>query len=648
LRDLDGDLSRYSLGEALGPPGGYGAAFNAVREDGMACVVKLIHGFFDPSVHELDRLQVMLEHLSFVQSDHVVPIIDAGVDGTAAGALPWIAMPQIPGARSLREVMTEARFPLGPQLAQRIGIGVAQGLADLHAANMLHRDIKPGNLLLDADGRPLLIDFELAKIQHLTTRTSRVAEPLGTELYMAPEQLRGPVVPETDLWALGLVLAELLTGRHPVRAAARRRTDVRRVIAVDSLLPDGLPGRWPELLDALLRKVPSARPPNALAVVEWLEASDGRRLARRPVRHSPGWRWSVRSSDDMAAAENCDDEGLSVAAIDASGRARCHRTRRAAEAMPAALSFEPSYDPGQLVFGGPDDVVTPGDSDLEREVWAALRSQRDTQTNPVLLPWKTFDAAGFDDALEVLRLGLRHRAVVGSKQVIATVQLRSGAVTSRADALEIAAVLCALRPDGWRLFVDGLQPRCGPNVLLATADLAFTLATRADVWVRASGLARWPMATLPGVSVLARPGRGLWTHGGGNPRTKPERVEVASLAGPVPRDVVELIAEVWPALLRCGCRVCAANSTIVPAMGATAIAHNVTILDEQLAALLQAPFATRPARAAEVLREALDRRVAVADLVAWDGEVDDVRDVLSVLEGRARTRRAGFRLLRHA
>ncbi len=648
LKDLSGNLGRYSFGDGLGPPGGYGAAFRALRDDGLPCVVKLIHGFFNPSAQDLDRLRVMLEHLATVESDHVVPIIDAGVDRTAAGVLPWIAMPEIPGARALREVIAESAVPLGPAVARRIGIGVARGLADLHAANMLHRDVKPGNLLLGEDGQSWLIDFELAKIQQLTTRTSRVAEPLGTELYMAPEQLRGPVVPETDLWALGLVLVELLTGRQPVRAVARRQADVRRVILSDSLVPEGLPGEWHELIDALLRKVPSARPDGAQSVVEWLEAGR-RQLPTRLVRQSPRWRWEVRSLDDVAAAEDCSGEGLGVAAIDARGRARSSRLRRAARALPVALAFEPVLnESAQLSLDGlRENAVLPNDQ--ERAVFEAMRAQCDADTDEVLLPWTHVDAGDIGEAIEVLRIGLRQRGVAAGKPVVATVQLSAGAVTNRADALELASVLCALRPDGWRLLVDGLQPGCGRNVLMATADMACALASRADVWVRASGLARWFMSTLPGVSVLARSGRGLWTRGAGYmPSSIPERVEVPLLAGPVPRVVADGLADARPALLACDCRICSLPRAALPSCGAPTIAHNVMVVDGQLAMLHELPAGLRSERVAELLHAAMRRRATLPELINWDGELDDLDDVLAVVEGRAHTRRAGFRLLRFA
>ncbi|HSZ12785.1 MAG TPA: hypothetical protein VK790_01980 [Solirubrobacteraceae bacterium] len=118
MSGLSGDLNRYSLGDPLGTPGGYGAAFRAERDDGEACVVKLINGFRNPSPEVLRRLEVVLARLAHVQSDHVVPIIDAGIDdGQIGGRLPWLAMPELPDARSLQDLI--AVGPLDPPAAKR-------------------------------------------------------------------------------------------------------------------------------------------------------------------------------------------------------------------------------------------------------------------------------------------------------------------------------------------------------------------------------------------------------------------------------------------------------------------------------------------------------------------------------------------------
>jgi hypothetical protein len=96
---LSGDLARYRLIEPIGRGGGYGVPWRAMRDDSLACVVKLIQGFHDPTPAELARLEQVLVRLELVESEHVVPIIDSGVSQEAVGRLPWVAMEELPAAR---------------------------------------------------------------------------------------------------------------------------------------------------------------------------------------------------------------------------------------------------------------------------------------------------------------------------------------------------------------------------------------------------------------------------------------------------------------------------------------------------------------------------------------------------------------------
>lgn len=571
---LSGDLNRYTLGDPLGVPGGYGAAFRAVRDDGERCVVKLIHGFRDPSPDVLQRLEIVLARLSTVDSRHVVPIIDAGVDETAAGArLPWLAMPELSGARSLQDMIaTDGVFT--SVAVQRIAADMARGLADLHVVGALHRDFKPGNVLIDCDGRAWLIDFELIKILDLTTRTPRHAEPLGTPVYMAPEQFIGPVLPESDLWALGLVLVEMLTGHQPVLEIARAGGNVRRAVLGGHLVPSGLPEPWRDLVEVLLRKLPAGRPPDSGAVAQWIERLEGPPPSPLAVKGAPSHRWAVRSVDDVDAAEFAAAHGFTAFGIDVDGPAIGHarRLRRAASSMGAVLSVDapvPSLE--QLSIEDVFEQTATPEADLERFVISRLRAQRDSLADVVLLPWRKVDEVGIEEAIHALRLGLRHRHLAGSRPVLATVQCPLEILTDERRVLELAAALTALDPNGWRLLVDGMNPGCAAVAISAVTEMAAALASRADVWVRASTLVRWALVCEPGVSVLYRSGRGLWTRGGGGGGgPKPERVEIAALGGPLPRRVAERLAVARPDLVACSCPACRKSS--LPAVGPNTLA----------------------------------------------------------------------------
>jgi hypothetical protein len=630
MSQLSGDLNRYTLGEPLGIPGGYGAAFRALRDDGTPCVVKLLHGFRNPSHEALLRLEVVLARLEQVSSDHVVPIIDAGLDeGQIGGPLPWLAMRELPGARSLRQVIDS-----GDSVdIQRVAADLANGLADLYEIGALHRDLKPGNVLIDAKGRAWLIDFELIKILDLATRTPRHAEPVGTELYMAPEQFLGPVLPQSDLWALGLVLVELLTGRQPLAEVARRGGSIRRVALAQPLVPVGLSEPWGELVSVLLRKLPARRPGDARAVARWIECPTGPPPAPAAVVGSPPFRWSVRLHAEVDAAELVAARGLVVPVIDVDGpaTARVQRLRRAARRMGAALSVDaPPRDIEQLSIEDVIEGTAAPDAEVERFVLSRLRAQRDSLADIILLPWHPADEVGIDDAIHTLRLGLRHRHMAGTRPVVATVQCSLASLVDQRRALAFGAALTALDPDGWRLLVDGLDPGCSARSIAAVMDMASALASRADVWVRSNNVFRWALTTVPGVSVMYRAGRDLWTRKGrGQPRFTPERVEVASLAGPIPRWVAERLAVSRPELLACSCPACAGQ--ILPLPGQATVAHNVWTVTSQLSGLRAIPDGDRRLHVSEQLERARQLRASLSPLVGWGGEVRDVDAVLCAL-----------------
>lgn len=638
MSQLTGNLDRYSLGEQLGAPGGYGVAYSAVREDGQPCVVKLIYGFRNPSPADLARLEVMLARLRTVDSPNVVPIIDAGVDHALGGELPWIAMPHIDGARSLRDVIAQHPGPMGPAAAARFGRDIAAGLADLHAVQVLHRDLKPGNVLIGADGRARLIDFDLVKIADVITRTPRAHEPLGTEAFMAPEQRLGIARPRGDLWALGLIIVELLTGRQPVLAARRGLDGCRRAALTARLVGDDVPEPWRELCMSLLRKVPVARPASAQAVVGWFDDPATARLSPPALDQAPSWRWSLVSGVDVDAAEWAASLGAQAkawdASVPASGSAR--RLRAAAARAGAQLTLDPQAPQvGQLAL---TDLASPMDglTDLEQAAIKALREQAESPADAARLP--TVDLGdGLDEAIAALRAGLRHRAVAAGKPVIATIACRTGALTSPGLALEIAAALTALRPDGWRLLIEGLDPGCGVGALGGAMEMASALAHSADTWVRAGGLARWPLATISGVSVLYRSGRGLWTRpGGGGGGWVPERVEIDALAGPVRRDFAERIEALRPDLLACGCPVCLSSGGRLPAAGTPTVVHNIYVAGGQLDALAGRSPRERINLAVDRLQRAALARESVAAAIDWHGELDDVHAAMSTINGASR------------
>ncbi len=136
----------------------------------------------------------------------LVTVHDAGT----SGGRPYIVMELVNG-QSLADVMIERRFDEAE--ASAIVAGVAEALCAVHEINVIHRDVKPANILLDADGAPMLSDFGIARIASEVGQHTATGAAIGTVSYLAPEQVgNGEATTAIDIYALGLVLLELLTG----------------------------------------------------------------------------------------------------------------------------------------------------------------------------------------------------------------------------------------------------------------------------------------------------------------------------------------------------------------------------------------------------------------------------------------------------
>ncbi|MFI5906626.1 serine/threonine-protein kinase [Dactylosporangium sp. NPDC051541] len=169
---------------------------------------------------------------------------------------PWIVMEYVP-SRSLHQVITEDG-PLPPERVARIGLAVLSALRAAHAAGVLHRDVKPGNVLLADTGRVVLTDFGLAVFEGGDGAVTRPGLILGSPQYISPERAReGTSGPESDMWSLGATLYAAVEGRSPYA----RSTTYATLTALATEEPD-VPARagvMKPVLAALLRKEPRAR-----------------------------------------------------------------------------------------------------------------------------------------------------------------------------------------------------------------------------------------------------------------------------------------------------------------------------------------------------------------------------------------------------
>ena len=209
-------LNRYRLVERLAL-GGTAEVWRAHDEQlGRPVAVKRLHAHLMPDAASRGRLAAEARAAAGLGHPGIVGIYD--VDAT--GESPAIVMELVDGESLAARI--ERDGPLPPPDAARITADVADALFHAHQQGVVHRDVKPGNVLLAADGRTRLVDFGIAhSLAESAERLTMTGTVVGTLRSMAPEQLAGgPITPRTDLYGLGVVLHEALTGRAPYAATS--------------------------------------------------------------------------------------------------------------------------------------------------------------------------------------------------------------------------------------------------------------------------------------------------------------------------------------------------------------------------------------------------------------------------------------------
>jgi serine/threonine-protein kinase len=293
-RPLSWDFGKYELIAEIGR-GGMGVVYKARQKDlDRVVAIKMIVASHLASADQVDRFRAEARAAARVRSPHVVGIHEVGeCHGQHYFAMEYVAGP------SLAKLLVQG--PLEPEAAARLVMTVARAVEHLHAQGIVHRDLKPSNILLDEAGEPHVSDFGLAKMLGGDQMTHSGAI-VGTPSYMAPEQASGrgaSVGPLSDIYALGAILYELLTGRPPFREESPLETLVQVLEGEPprpSRLRPGLPKAIEWICLKCLEKDPAGRYPSAGALADDL----GRFLRREPVeaRRLGPWnrlrRWARR------------------------------------------------------------------------------------------------------------------------------------------------------------------------------------------------------------------------------------------------------------------------------------------------------------------------------------------------------------------
>jgi serine/threonine protein kinase/WD40 repeat protein len=257
--------------------GGMGVVYKARHKSlNRVIALKMILHAEHAGPEERERFRTEAQAVARLQHPHVVQIHDVGEHG----GLPYLSL-EFCGGGTLADRLRGGMLP--PAGAARLMAKLAQAVAAAHRAGVVHRDLKPANVLLTADGIPKIADFGLAKLLDVEGRTLS-GLPMGTPPYMSPEQASGrkDIGPPTDIYALGAILYELLTGRPPFKAATPIGTlwDVQnRPPTPPHRLNPAVPASLEVICLRCLEKDRERRYPTADALAEEL----GRFLAGQPI-----------------------------------------------------------------------------------------------------------------------------------------------------------------------------------------------------------------------------------------------------------------------------------------------------------------------------------------------------------------------------
>ncbi|MET8981377.1 PQQ-binding-like beta-propeller repeat protein [Streptomyces sp. NPDC004539] len=244
-------IGGYTLLGRLGA-GGMGVVYLGVSASGRQVAVKLVRGAYAEEEEFRTRFRQEIAAARRVSGAFTAPVVDADPDAER----PWMATLYVPGLNLAEVVQKEG--PLGLKGLRALGLGLTEALRDIHRVGLVHRDLKPGNVLMTEDG-PRVIDFGISRAedhQSLTT-TGRM---IGTPPFMSPEQMASPrdVTPASDVFSLGSLLVYAAVGAGPFDSDSPYITGYQVAFGVPDLagVPDPLLG----IVERCLDKDPAARP----------------------------------------------------------------------------------------------------------------------------------------------------------------------------------------------------------------------------------------------------------------------------------------------------------------------------------------------------------------------------------------------------
>ncbi|HVF34138.1 MAG TPA: serine/threonine-protein kinase [Candidatus Saccharimonadia bacterium] len=296
----------YEVRERIGGSEGADVYLAEQRALGRRVALKVLRGeSADPE--QLARFEFETRTAAALLHPNIVPVLDSG---TTPDGRSYYAMPYLEAGDLTR------RIPLAPDEVRRVGIALCDALWYAHGRNVVHRDIKPSNVLFDDGGRPMLADFGIATTIIGTRGLTVPGRTLGAARYISPEQARGEKVdPRADLYSLGVVIFEMLTGRVPYDASDDVALARQHAEAAVPRLPPPL-AAWQSFFERALAKSPADRFMSARTMAQGLEAIGTAPAAIPAIIVAPPERGATAAAAAAAAAAASDVRTAGLAGDD--------------------------------------------------------------------------------------------------------------------------------------------------------------------------------------------------------------------------------------------------------------------------------------------------------------------------------------------